>query len=166
MVIRKIRIEDAEQFIDLNKKLVSETDFLLLNSNESSLTVETQKKLIKDFNINNNRVVFVIEIDKNLIGFIAGTKGIYKKNKHVLTIAIGILQEHNGLGYGKSLLKYIEEWAIENNVKRLELTVRNDNERAINLYKKFGFDIEGIKLKSLKINDKYFDEFYMSKILL
>ncbi len=166
MIIRKIRIEDAEQFIDLNKKLVSETDFLLLNSNESSLTIETQKKLIKDFNINNNKVVFVIEIDKNLIGFIGGTKGVYKKNEHVLTIAIGILQEYNGIGYGKNLLKYIEGWAIENDVKRLELTVRNDNERAVNLYKKFGFDIEGIKLKSLKINDKYFDEFYMSKILL
>ncbi|PIE97912.1 MAG: hypothetical protein CR988_05995 [Treponema sp.] len=98
MVIRKIKIEDAEKFIDLNKKLLSETNFLLLSSNETKLNVEVQKKLIKDFNIHNNKVVFVIEIDKILIGFIAGTKGIYKKNKHVLNIALGILQEYNGIG--------------------------------------------------------------------
>ncbi len=49
-----------------------------------------------------------------------------------------------GLGVGRALLKTVidlaDNWL---NLKRIELTVYVDNERAINLYKKFGFEIEG-----------------------
>jgi RimJ/RimL family protein N-acetyltransferase len=37
------------------------------------------------------------------------------------------------------------------------------NEAAVSLYKKMGFEIEGIKKKSLNIEGKYLDEYYMGK---
>ena len=40
-----------------------------------------------------------------------------------------------------------------------------DNHAGIALYKKMGFEIEGVKKDSLLINDQYVDEYYMSKIL-
>ena len=39
------------------------------------------------------------------------------------------------------------------------------NERAIRLYKKMGFEIEGTKKHSLFVNGQYVDEYYMAKIL-
>jgi lipid II:glycine glycyltransferase (peptidoglycan interpeptide bridge formation enzyme) len=36
-------------------------------------------------------------------------------------------------------------WAIERGFHRLELTVNTHNERAIRLYKKMGFEVEGVK---------------------
>lgn len=38
------------------------------------------------------------------------------------------------------------------------------NENAVNLYKKVGFKIEGIKEKSSIVDGQYVDEYYMAKI--
>ena len=39
------------------------------------------------------------------------------------------------------------------------------NERALDLYKKMGFKIEGLKEKSMIVDGKYVDEYYMGKII-
>ena len=59
----------------------------------------------------------------------------------------------------------LEKWATDHKIHRLELTVMSHNERAVNLYQKMGFKIEGIKQDSLLVNDEYVDEYYMAKIL-
>lgn len=40
-----------------------------------------------------------------------------------------------------------------------------NNEAGIALYKKMGFDIEGIKRNSLYVDGQYINEYYMSKLL-
>ena len=66
---------------------------------------------------------------------------------------------------GTKLFEYITNWAKQEQIHRLELTVIENNEQAIHLYKKMGFEIEGIKKDSLQINDSYVNELYMSKLL-
>lgn len=61
-------------------------------------------------------------------------------------------------------MEKIEEWSRKNSIKRIELTVVAHNNIAINLYKKSGFHIEGIKRSSFKIKDKFYDQYYMAKI--
>jgi RimJ/RimL family protein N-acetyltransferase len=48
---------------------------------------------------------------------------------------------------------------------RLELTVDVDNRRAIALYEKCGFEREGVKRRSRRIEGRYFDELSMSKLI-
>ncbi|WP_332888778.1 GNAT family N-acetyltransferase [Paenibacillus selenitireducens] len=66
---------------------------------------------------------------------------------------------------GTNLFQRLEEWAITHNILRLELTVVIQNEAGVSLYKKMGFEIEGIKRNSLVINDTLFDQYFMSKLL-
>ncbi|WP_309247700.1 GNAT family N-acetyltransferase [Priestia flexa] len=63
------------------------------------------------------------------------------------------------------LFQQLEEWAKEQQIHRLELTVVVENVIAIHLYKKIGFQIEGTKKHSLRINGQYVDEYIMSKLL-
>lgn len=63
------------------------------------------------------------------------------------------------------LFNTLEEWAKDNGVHRLELTVMVHNEAGIALYKKSGFEIEGTKRHSLIIRGKFIDEYYMSKLI-
>lgn len=65
----------------------------------------------------------------------------------------------------KNFFEELEKWAIENNIKRFELTVMTHNEKAVNLYKKMGFKIEGIKEHSILMDGKFIDEYYMGEIL-
>ena len=48
-----------------------------------------------------------------------------------------------GKGLGTALFQCLEEWVINHNISRLELTVVTQNDAGIALYKKSGFEIEG-----------------------
>ncbi|RST71272.1 GNAT family N-acetyltransferase [Siminovitchia acidinfaciens] len=59
----------------------------------------------------------------------------------------------------------MEKWAEECGILRLELTVVCENQAAVGLYHKMGFEIEGRKRASLLINGAFHDEYLMSKLL-
>ena len=67
-------------------------------------------------------------------------------------------------GLEQSFLKRLNVWAEENKVVRLELTVICKNEAAKHLYKKSGFEIEGMKRKAVCVDGEYLDEYYMAKV--
>jgi RimJ/RimL family protein N-acetyltransferase len=54
------------------------------------------------------------------------------------------------------------EWARMNKqTKKIELVTREDNQRAISLYKQLGFQIEGLKEKDTYINGVYYNTMLM-----
>jgi len=59
----------------------------------------------------------------------------------------------------------LDEWAGKNGIVRLELTVECVNTGAKHLYEKNGFTVEGVRPKSMKVNGRFVDEYYMGKIL-
>ncbi len=64
------------------------------------------------------------------------------------TIAnLGILKKYQGKGYGKELLTYLLNLASENNLSEISIRVKESNEIAYNMYKKFGFE-EILKVNS------------------
>lgn len=52
----------------------------------------------------------------------------------------------------------------QSGIKRLELTVMENNEKALSLYKSTGFNVEGIKEKAIFSCGTFVNEFYMAKI--
>ena len=83
---------------------------------------------------------------------------------HSAYIVVGILTDYRGKGIGTEFFKRLYVWAEENNVVRLELTVICENEAAKHLYTNSGFEIEGMKRKSVCVDGKYLDEYYMARV--
>ena len=82
----------------------------------------------------------VLEKDKKVIGyFILWDMG---EEFHLANIAIK--EQERGKGYAKILLEKILEIAKKENKERIRLEVRMSNERAIKIYRKFGFKMKGI----------------------
>ena len=165
MIIRTIRPGDAEQFLRLCLQLDEETQFMLLEPGERNTSVEQQRKQIEDVLSRENQMIFVAEHDGQLIGYLSATSGYYKRNRHNAEIVIGILQDFTGQGVGTQLFMAMEEWARQKQLHRLELTVMTHNKAGVALYKKRGFEVEGIKRRALIINGLYVDEYYMAKLL-
>jgi|688.fasta_scaffold362415_4 ribosomal protein S18 acetylase RimI-like enzyme len=64
------------------------------------------------------------------------------KDKKVLGIGeLGLMNKYQGQGYGKILMDNIIRIAKSQNYDVLVLSVSSENERAINLYKSFNFEI-------------------------
>lgn len=165
MEIREIRLEDAGKFVDLIKRVESESDFMLMEPGERNLTVEQQVKRIEGMNKSYNSTIFLAEKDNELIGYLIAVGGTAKRDKHSVYLVVGILEQYRGMGIGTKLIQQLDEWANEKKIHRLELTVIKRNDSAIALYRKMGFEIEGTKKHSVKIGDEFVDEFYMAKIL-
>ena len=165
MIIRTICEDDAEQFLNLCKQLDLETQFMLLEPDERKTTLEEQRAQIDILLRQENQTIFVAEQDNQLVGYLAASGGTFKRNRHSVYLVIGILQAFTGQGIGTQLFQRLEEWAKQQHIHRLELTVMTHNNAGIALYKKQGFVIEGTKRHSLLINGQYVEEFYMSKLL-
>lgn len=164
-VIREIEIEDASSFLQLSKQLDEETKFMLYEPGERKTTAEQQEKMIHRFIENEYATIFVAVEDERIVGFILVNGNNIQRKRHVATIVIGILQEYNGPGIGTRLFKEVEKWAKLHDVWRLELTVMAHNTRAQALYKKAGFEKEGVKKAALIIDGKGIDEYEMAKLL-
>lgn len=66
------------------------------------------------------------------------------RRRHAMMLGVSVAGSAQGRGIGHALmtalLDYADNWA---QVLRIELTVFHDNERAIRLYQRHGFEIEG-----------------------
>lgn len=64
---------------------------------------------------------------------------------------LAILPEHRGKGYGKELLSALITEAKGRGAAVMHLEVRQSNERAIGLYRSFGFEVDGIRKNYYKM---------------
>lgn len=165
MLIRPIREDDAEGFLAMSRQLDAETTFMLLEPGERNTTVEQQREHILSVLTADNQMIFVAEHEGRLVGYLAGFGGDYRRNHDNVHIVIGILQAFTGQGIGRRLFEAVEAWARERGLHRLELTVMAHNTRGKALYTKMGFEVEGVKRKSLYVDGAWVDEICMAKLL-
>jgi ribosomal protein S18 acetylase RimI-like enzyme len=83
---------------------------------------------------------------------------------HSGCLGVGVIQEYRGQGIGEALLRKAIELAKLKGLTRIELTVREHNTKAIALYKKLGFEIEGLHRKAVLVGGEY--ENHLSMALL
>lgn len=91
--------------------------------------------------------------------------GTSPRRAHAMKLGLAVRRDWHGRGVGKALLGALcdlaDNWL---NVFRVELTVFTDNERAIALYRKFGFEVEGT-LKAYALRDgRYADAYAMARV--
>ncbi|HBV68124.1 MAG TPA: GNAT family N-acetyltransferase [Clostridiales bacterium] len=162
--IRERTVDDAEMFYGFIMKLDTEAEYMLFEKGERIITPEiirsNTENIIKDGD------ACYVALDGNIIaGYLIAVREKYIRTKHVAGIIIGILEEYCGNGIGYEMFNHLFKWADTNGVKRLELLVIAENIRAINLYKKLGFRIEGVRENATYKDGRYYDEYYMAKML-
>ena len=99
---------------------------------------ETLKEELANMLNNEEEKVFVIENDKEIIGYIS-IKINNKTTKSIWIDELMIDKDYQNKGYGKSLINKVYQYAEENNCKRIELNCWSFNENAKNFYHKQGF---------------------------
>jgi L-phenylalanine/L-methionine N-acetyltransferase len=103
-----------------------------------------------------------------LDGCIVGNAGLIQqkgRRSHVGDIGMSVHDDHCGRGIGSALMAALID-AADNwfNLRRLELTVYVDNEPAIRLYRKFGFEVEGTRRADAFRDGRFVDSFAMARL--
>ncbi|MEI0698670.1 GNAT family N-acetyltransferase [Brachyspira intermedia] len=159
--IREAHIEDAKNVVNYIVKVSDETNFMMSDSNERELDVKKEEEFLQSIQKSITTKMFLCEIDGEIIG-ICNLKGVDRKRvKHRVNLGISVLKKYWGNGIAKRLINYAVAYAKENSIKKIELTVRTDNERALKLYKSLGFFIEGEINSFFCIDDVYYNCYLM-----
>ncbi len=123
--IREMTLEDIDAVFEIEK--------------EQFTVPWTKQSFIKDFSENFCANYFVAVKDGELAGYI----GLW----HVITEGhmtnIAVAKKFEGLGIATMLMQKIVDFAIEKEMIGITLEVSTINEKALSIYKKFGFVIEG-----------------------
>lgn len=164
---RNIDERDITGFWDFLNTLDEETLYMMYEAGERKwrTSIKELEGDIKSNVFNGEDCVLIAENDSEIAGYIRAERGRFNRVRHTAYVVVGILKKYRGKGIGTIFFRYLDKWATDNNIMRLELTVECQNEAAIHLYEKSGFNIEGTRKCSMCVNGEYVDEYYMSKIL-
>ena len=154
---------DAERLWEMMNQLDYETKYMLYEPGERLKNFTRIESLINN-SVEGDDFLMVAEKDDKIVGYISAQKGALKRISHSAYIVVGVLKDYRGNGIGTEFFKQLDHWAEEKNITRLDLTVICENEAAKHLYEKNGFEVEGVKRKSILVDGRYLDEYYMSKI--
>jgi len=135
MLIRKLKKADTEKFYEFFTALSERTKYFF---HPHPFDRETAEKLCNERD--KNTVRFVVIIDEK----IAGYGFLWNLNNDFPSLGICIRDDFQGKGIGKGLVEYLINFAKKKDKKGLVLTVYKDNENAISLYQKYGFEIERV----------------------
>lgn len=167
MVIRLINSQDAQAYRALCLALDGESDFRLYAPGERATQLSGFEDEILRYSNMPQSAIIVAQSEETgeLVGYLQAIGRPQLRIRHVVSINIGILRSYTGQGLGGQLFAYLEAWAHKNGVLRLDLTVMANNPNAQKLYQRLGFQTEGIKKRSMRFDDTFIDEIYMSKWL-
>lgn len=139
-LIRNGEFEDGAAVYENFNQTHAETDYMLSYPDENSFNAEQEADFLKEKTDSDNEIEIVAVVDGEIVGS-AGIEAIGAKYKvrHRADLGLGISKDYWGLGLGKALMNACIECAKEAGYTQLELNVVAENERAIALYKTFGF---------------------------
>ncbi|WP_270181238.1 GNAT family N-acetyltransferase [Alkalihalobacillus sp. CinArs1] len=165
VTIRKAHKSDAVQLIEHTKKVLSENaHFLSSTLEEFSTTVEEEEEWINAHD--SNGLVLVAEVNSEIVGMLNFRRSTRKKFCHQGMFGMSVQEQFSDNGIGSSLLTELLDWAKENEVEKVSLEVFSNNPRAFHLYSKFGFTVEGRRVRQGKLGpNEYVDDILMGKFL-
>ena len=164
-VIRPAEERDAEELSLLRMQADGETENLDREPGEDFLDGDAFARLIAQDAENSRSLFLVAEADGKLAGFSCCQGSHLKRSAHKVDFGIMILRAYWGIGIGLNLLQESIHWADSNGVAKIALSVIESNVKAINLYEKMGFSIEGVlKNDKLLSGGRYCNTIVMGRI--
>ncbi|MBW9055399.1 GNAT family N-acetyltransferase [Rhizobium mesosinicum] len=156
--VRALRISDAEAVTEL----MNLPGYRAGTLRPPFQSVDAVRKRME--NPSSGALNLVVEFDGKLVAN-GGMNRFEGRRQHAASLGMGVHDDFTGRGIGTFLMAAMVDAADNwHDIKRLELTVYTDNDAAICLYEKFGFEREGL-LRSFGYRDgQYVDAYTMARL--
>ncbi len=162
IIYREAEAADAELLLEHIRTVGGETDNLSYGRDTFSISPEREAKFIDRFKKSNRDVMYIALLDGKIVGNAIVERNRVERYSHRAEISLTVLKNFWGLGIGSHLMELMIDFAKESGIEVLYLEARRDNERALGLYRKFGFSEIGIYKNFFKIDGNYFDASLMT----
>jgi len=160
VLIREFQIEDKEKLFEMYESLSAE-------ALRWAMPPYTRERIERGWLSNLQNLIAIVALyNDRIVGHAQIFKFPHPRRKGTGDLVIYLHQDFHNVGLGTAMLTKLLELAKNEGLHRVGLHVIADNEQAVHLYQKFGFEIEGVMRDSYFGGDgKYHDEFVMGLIL-
>lgn len=156
---------DAQGMIDFLNIVGRQTDNLSYGNNGVSLNVIQEMEFIKEMHENKKSIIILAKDGEKIVGISTLQGHQQERFSHRADMAVSVLKEYWHQGIGTNLISAIVGFAVEADIEIIDLEVVTDNEVAIALYQKFGFEIIGVYENFMKLENRYLDVYMMNLYL-
>lgn len=162
LAIREVLVDDAPAVLAYLEDISGETDFLSFGPGEFDLTLGEEEDHIRQCLASDNLLFLLGAIDDTVVALLHFEGGRRSRMRHSGGLGMSVRKSYWGLGIGTSMLDTLIDWARETQViTKINLRVRTDNQRAIHLYRRKGFVVEGTISREIWLEGRYFDTHWM-----
>jgi RimJ/RimL family protein N-acetyltransferase len=166
LIIRRSKPSDAEALIEYINTVAGESDNLSFGIGEFDMNAQQEEVFIENILKKDNAISVVAEIGGKIVANLNFSGGSRKRLAHVGEFGISVLKEYWGHGIGEELIKYLINWSKESGIiRKINLKARTDNFKAIKLYKKLGFEEEGMLKRDILIDGIFYDILCMGMMI-
>ncbi|WHY17350.1 GNAT family N-acetyltransferase [Paenibacillus sp. G2S3] len=164
--IRSAITTDAMILSKLRVQIDGETENLDREPGEAFIDEIGFQQLIQSDSEEPRNLFLVAVVEDRIVGFSRCEGNHLKRFSHKVEFGVCVLQDYWGYGIGNNFLTESITWADANGIQKITLNVLETNDKAITLYQKLGFEIEGI-LKNDKIlsDGKFYNTIIMGRFM-
>jgi RimJ/RimL family protein N-acetyltransferase len=163
LALRALGVADADELYRLEEQLIRESDFLLRDPiDDPSDGGEVRRRLGAQ---KSNDITLGAFLDRRLIGYVVALGGPSSRTRATARVTIAVASSARGRGVGQRLLEALDEWALKSGIHRLELMVIVENETAIRLYARCGYQTEHMRRHTMRVKGRFVDQWSMAKLL-
>lgn len=152
-------LHDAEELLDVSRKVVDKSPYLLSETHEFKYTVEQERTIIQIYLDHPRELLLAARAEGKIIGMISFKAGFRRKMFHQGEFGMSIIPEYYRMGVGQVLLKALIDWVTDHpELEQIRLQVFKRNEAALALYKRNDFTLEGTFKNAVKYLDGTYDD--------
>ena len=164
--IRPAEPADATAMLDYLRLVGGESDNLTFGAEGVGLTVAEEAALIARMRATTNALMLVATLKGGIVGALAFTGGTRPRIRHAGELGLSVARAHWGEGIGRALIESMLAWAAATGeVRKVNLRVRVGNARAVALYERLGFVVEGRLSWSTLVDGELEDSLLMGRKL-
>lgn len=143
--------EDALGTLEVARSVVREALYSVTTADEFHVDEEEERAWIARHAEDPDRLLLVAEVGGQVVGLLGLECGARYRLRHRATLHLAVAQAWRGRGVGTALMGCALDWARAHpRIEKVSLAVLADNERAIALYRRFGFQEEGRRPREVR----------------
>lgn len=159
--ISRPRGENAAEILEYLKTIGGETRFLLMDENGLGISEEYEAKILEASYAEPRGGMHFGRINEEMACMFSLSCHPRRRLAHTGEIALSVRRKYWHIGVGSAIMETLIELAKEASLKNIELSVHAENERAIALYRRFGFEEIGRHRGKMYVDGEYYDEILM-----
>lgn len=166
LVIRVAERSDALALIKYLNIIGGESDFFTFGRGEFKKSIDEEEAILEEYIRQPNQIYLIGQIGNKIVCQMSINASPKPRLQHIGTLGISVSKSHWGKGIGAYILQSSLDWAKRSKIiRKVNLVVVSNNEKAMRLYKKLGFEIEGQIIRDFYINGQFYDSYAMGILI-